>query len=132
MKSKDFLKENYDHNEYDDEVGSVKTDLITLIRMALELAKDLDDNENLPEWVQGKISNAKGMIVAVGDYMLSQHEQGIRPMVDQEPDGSAVAEDASGGGTSSAGIATTPGVGAGSKVGTLFGGTYKQKRTKKK
>jgi hypothetical protein len=41
-------------------------------------------------------------------------------------------EDASGGATSSGGIATVPGVGAGAKVGTLFGGTYKQPKKKKK
>lgn len=42
-----------------------------------------------------------------------------------------VAEDATGGATSSGSIATVPGVGQGSKVGTLFGGTYKQKKTKR-
>jgi hypothetical protein len=51
--------------------------------------------------------------------MISQHEQGVQP---------TVAEDASGGGTSSGGIATTPmgGVAKKSQVGSLFGGTYKQ------
>lgn len=29
-------------------------------------------------------------------------------------------------------IATVPGVGTGAKVGTLFGGTYKQPKTKKR
>ena len=41
-------------------------------------------------------------------------------------------EDATGGATSSGAIATVPGVGAGPKVGTLFGGTYKQPKTKKR
>jgi hypothetical protein len=40
-------------------------------------------------------------------------------------------EDATGGGTSSGAIATTPGVGVGNKVGTLFGGSYKQSKIKK-
>lgn len=43
-----------------------------------------------------------------------------------------VNEDASAGGTSSASFATVPGVGSSSKVGTLFGGTYKQQTTKKR
>ena len=113
MKSTDFIKENYDHNEYNDEAGMVKGNLVTTIRMALELAKHLDDNDNLPEWCQEKIAVAKGMIVAVGDYIISQKEQGIDPKVDQEPDGMAVAEDASCGGTSSGGVATSMGGGNG-------------------
>ena len=103
----------------------VKTNLITTIRMALELAKCLDDNENVPEWCQEKIAVAKGMIVAVGDYIISQHAQGIEPHI---------AENATGGGTGSGGIATTDlGMGKSkSQVGSLFGGTFKQKKTKKK
>ena len=45
----------------------------------------------------------------------------------QRPD---LTEDATGGGTSAGAIATVPGTGA--KVGTLFGGTYKQPKTKKR
>lgn len=41
-------------------------------------------------------------------------------------------EDATGGATCSGAIATVPGVGTGAKVGTLFGGTYKQPKTKKR
>lgn len=47
----------------------------------------------------------------------------------QRPD---LTEDATGGATSSGAIATVPGVGVGAKVGTLFGGTYKQSKTKKR
>ena len=41
-------------------------------------------------------------------------------------------ENSTGGATSAGSIATVPGTGAGSNVGTLFGGTYKQKKTKRK
>ena len=41
-------------------------------------------------------------------------------------------ETASAGGTSSGNIASFVGVGGGSKVGTLFGGSYQQKRPGKK
>ena len=47
----------------------------------------------------------------------------------QRPD---LTEDATGGGTSAGAIATIPGVGTGAKVGTLFGGTYNQPKTKKR
>ena len=42
-----------------------------------------------------------------------------------------VKENASAGATSAGVIATVPATGSGSKVGTLFGGTYKQKKTKR-
>lgn len=43
-----------------------------------------------------------------------------------------IKEDASGGGTSSGGIAVTPGSAEGKKVGSLFGGSYVQPKTKKR
>jgi len=128
MKPSEFIKEEFDSAEYNDEAGMVKTNLITTIRMALELAKCLDDNENVPEWCQEKIAVAKGMIVAVGDYIISQHAQGIEPHV-----GTELAENATGGGTGSGGIATTDmSPGQRSQVGSLFGGTYQQPAKKRK
>ena len=47
----------------------------------------------------------------------------------QRPD---LTEDATGGATSSGAIATVPGVGAGAKVGTLFGGSFGEPIRKKK
>lgn len=41
-------------------------------------------------------------------------------------------EDATGGATATGSIATVPGAKSGAKVGTLFGGTYKQPKKKKK
>ncbi len=48
------------------------------------------------------------------------------------PDGKPVvtAENATGGAAGSAAVATTPGVGKGKNVGTLFGGSYKQSKKK--
>jgi hypothetical protein len=40
-------------------------------------------------------------------------------------------QESTSGSTSTGSIATVPGVGTGNKVGTLFGGTYKQKKTKR-
>jgi hypothetical protein len=42
-----------------------------------------------------------------------------------------VKENASAGATSAGSIASVPATGSSSKVGTLFGGTYKQKKTKR-
>jgi hypothetical protein len=80
------VAEDADEAEYSDEVGMVKNNLHTIIRVCTHLAKALDNNENLPEWIEEKISIAKGMTVTALDYMISQHEQGIQPTME----GSAV------------------------------------------
>ena len=69
--------------EYDDESGMAHTNLHTIIRAAEGLLDTIDDNENLPEWVQEKIANVEGMIVSSWDYLKSQEEQGIDPQVDE-------------------------------------------------
>ena len=72
-----------DNAEYDDESGMAHTNLHTIIRAAEGLLDTIDDNENLPEWVQEKIANVEGMIVSSWDYLKSQEEQGIDPQVNE-------------------------------------------------
>ena len=125
MKPSEFIKEEFSvDDEYSGEVSMVKNNLHTIVRASVDLAKELKSDENLPEWVEEKISLAKGMMVTALDYMISQHEMGVEP---------TIAEDATGGGTSSGSIATTPmgGVAKKSQVGSLFGGTYKQPTKRK-
>jgi hypothetical protein len=74
------------NGEYDDEAGMFKNDLQTIQRVSTHLEKAIYDNENLPEWCQAKISQAKGMVVAVMDYMISQHENGIVDTMNEEFD----------------------------------------------
>ena len=126
MKPSEFIKEEFDSAEYNDEAGMAKTNLVTTIRTSLELAKHVNDNDNLPEWCQEKIAVAKGMIVAVGDYIISQKKQGIDPKVDQ------VAEDASAGASSSGSVATSMGDGAGFGKSIFMSrkGPVKTKKTK--
>lgn len=62
--------------EYDKEGDMAKDQIHTIIRHAEELEHALGDDENLPEWVQEKLAQIKGMMVSVGDYMLTQHERG--------------------------------------------------------
>ena len=64
-----------DRGEYDDEAGMAKDSLHTIVRSARELENALRSNENLPEWVQEKIGQIKGMMSSVTDYMLSAHER---------------------------------------------------------
>ena len=89
----DLYKEKYGlafnesfNGEYDDEAGMFKNDLQTIQRVSTHLEKEIKDNENLPEWCQAKISQAKGMVVAVMDYMISQHENGIIDTMNEEFD----------------------------------------------
>jgi hypothetical protein len=59
----------------------------------------------MAEWAQEKLAVVKSMIVAVKDYIASEHERGLAK---------TVAETASSSGaTSSAGVATSMGGGAG-------------------
>ena len=53
-----------------------KDEIHTIVRHAEELEKALGDDENLPEWIQEKLAQIKGMMTGVSDYMLTQHERG--------------------------------------------------------
>jgi hypothetical protein len=80
MKTTEFINTyaegSVDPQEYNDEAGMSKNSLHTIVRVATHLEQELGDNENLPEWVQEKIAQIKGMMVSVMDYMVSQHEMG--------------------------------------------------------
>ena len=84
MKVNEFLKEEFDSEEYNDEVGMVRTNLHTIARMCEVLDRHLADDENMAEWAQEKVAIVKSMIVTVTDYVISQHEQGIQPTVNEE------------------------------------------------
>ena len=125
MKTTEFLREsNPSPEEYSDEAGMVKDNLHTIIRAMRELGNSLKNNEDIPEWAQEKIAAAKGMLVSVKDYMISQHEQGVQP---------TVSEDASGGATASGAVATSMGGGAGFGKSIFMSrkGPIKTKKTKK-
>jgi hypothetical protein len=64
-----------EQGEYNDEAGMTKDSLHTIVRHARELEKCLRQNENLPEWVQEKVGQIKGMMSSVTDYILSTHER---------------------------------------------------------
>lgn len=67
---------------------------------------------------RGEIGRGKGTRLGKG----AKSDPGGKPVV--------TAENATGGATGSASIATTPGAGKGKSVGTLFGGSYKQSKKK--
>lgn len=67
---------NKDPGEYDQEGDMAKTQLRTIIDAAAELHDMLDDNENMPEWVQNKITKANDYIDSVRDYLKSEKKNG--------------------------------------------------------
>jgi hypothetical protein len=65
-----------DPNEYDQEGDMAKDDLTTAEDAAEELRAILDSDENLPEWVQAKITKAVDYLDTARDYMKAQdHEE---------------------------------------------------------
>ena len=73
--------EHGEQAEYNDEAGMTKESLHTIVRHAKELESALRDNENLPEWVQEKIGQIKGMMSSVTDYIISTHERDAEQQV---------------------------------------------------
>jgi hypothetical protein len=76
--------EHGEEAEYNDEAGMAKDSLHTIVRHAKELERALRDNENLPEWVQEKIGQIKGMMSSVTDYIISTHERDIEQATGEE------------------------------------------------
>jgi hypothetical protein len=76
--------EHGEQAEYNDEAGMAKDSLHTIVRHAKELERALRDNENLPEWVQEKIGQIKGMMSSVTDYIISTHERDVEQHTGQE------------------------------------------------
>ena len=66
------VKEDDDEGEYNYEGEMAKNQLRTMIDAAQELHDSLEDNENMPEWVQGKITKPTYYIDSVRDYMKSK------------------------------------------------------------
>ena len=66
-----------DKGEYDREGEMTKQQVHTIMRAAKQLHSMLGDDDNLPEWVQKKITLAQNYIDGVADYMTSvKAEQG--------------------------------------------------------
>jgi hypothetical protein len=82
LKGKGGLKEHddvemVDRGEYDREGQMARQDLHTMVDAAKELHAILASDENLPEWVQSKITKALDYIDTARDYMKSvDAEQG--------------------------------------------------------
>ena len=68
-------KDTIDTGEYDYEGDMVKNQIQTIIRNAQMLHDMLEDNTNLPEWVQSKITLAKEYTESAAQYISSEKDQ---------------------------------------------------------
>ena len=63
-----------DKGEYDYEGQMARTQLQTILRNSKDLVDMLSDDDNMPEWVQSKITLAQDYISSVRDYLQSREE----------------------------------------------------------
>ena len=63
------------HDEYDGEADMAKNQLRRIIDHAKQLHDRLKDNENMPEWVQNKITKAEDYVSTSNDYMKSEMQE---------------------------------------------------------
>ena len=71
------VAEDYDRDEYDEEGEMAKSFLRTIEDAAEELQSILSDNENLPEWVQKKITLAKEYVDTARDYLKANRPEEV-------------------------------------------------------
>jgi hypothetical protein len=71
------MQEAKDPGEYDQEGDMAMTQLRSIIYHAQELHDQLDKNDNLPEWVQSKITLAQDYMQTACDYMYSQKNEEV-------------------------------------------------------
>lgn len=71
VKKKPMSESEDDQREYNYEGEMSKTKLRTIMRHAEALEKMLEDDQNLPEWVQSKITKAEDYMSTVHNYLMS-------------------------------------------------------------
>jgi hypothetical protein len=88
LMKKDSIKEMdsvslTDKGEYDQEGDMAKDQLHTLVKAAKELHGILADDDNLPEWVQSKITKALDYINSANDYMDQEKHDADNPIAEK-------------------------------------------------
>ena len=69
---KEAIKDKFDIGEYDQEGDMAKSDLRSIIANAKKMHDMIEDDDNLPEWVQSKITKAEDYISTVANYMAAE------------------------------------------------------------
>jgi hypothetical protein len=71
--------------EYDEEGSMAKSQLITIADAAAELYNMMEDETNLPEWVQSKLTLSKEYIDTARDYLKSEMIKQSQDMPEMQP-----------------------------------------------
>ena len=74
VKRKEF-GEAKDPNEYDNEGSMMKSQMTQITSAINKLMSMIKDDENLPEWVQSKMTKATDYVRSVRDYLESEKMQ---------------------------------------------------------
>jgi hypothetical protein len=74
------VKDKYDEGEYDQEGDMAKSDLRSIIANAKKMHDMIKDDDNLPEWVQSKITKAEDYISTVANYMAAEMNEDVSKM----------------------------------------------------
>jgi len=80
-KKKYGLNEAKEKTEYDYEGDMARGQLQSIINNAQRVHDMLEDNDNLPEWVQSKITLAEDYISTVANYMMSEIDEAVNSFV---------------------------------------------------
>lgn len=76
---------NVDPEGHDEMEGSfVKNQIHTMLRVLKHLDHAIGDDEDLPEWVQMKLSQAQQTVVSVMDFMISDKELDVEKQTDDD------------------------------------------------
>ena len=74
-----------DEREYDYEGEMVKSDLRSIIANANRLIDMLEDDDNLPEWCQNKVTLAEDYISTVANYMTAEMNEQVEQIDEGRP-----------------------------------------------
>lgn len=76
---------NVDPQDHDEMEGSfVKNQIHTMLRVLKHLDHAIGDEEDLPEWVQMKLSQAQQTVVSVMNFMISDKELDVEKQTDND------------------------------------------------
>jgi hypothetical protein len=78
IKTLDQMREAKEKTEYDYEGDMARGQLQSVINNAQRVHDMLEDNDNLPEWVQSKITLAEDYISTVANYMMSEVDEEVK------------------------------------------------------
>jgi hypothetical protein len=71
------VKDKFDIGEYDQEGDMAKSDLRSILANAKRVHDMLEDDDNLPEWVQSKITKAEDYMSTVANYMEAEMNEEV-------------------------------------------------------